>query len=97
MKIDSEEIIGGTIVIDSVEDEISNSKLKHVKLVARVPLLLSKNNILWTKYALYEAINHAEPYARIFCCILDDVELPKAEYNDNYFRELMSAQNVTIP
>lgn len=96
MEINSQEIFGGTILIDNTSDKITECKLKKVKLVARVPLLLINNQILWTKPAQCESVDREKPYARISGCVLDDVELPMGEYDGNYFKETVSAKNVTI-
>lgn len=99
MEIVNSELHKATIILDSVDDKIIDSRLVECKIVERVPVCVIESHI--TTDDVVEAVNVDifKPHARIDSCVLVECEMPKACYDSNYFQKVprFTAKNVSIP
>jgi hypothetical protein len=75
MKLERSILEDVLILINSVDDEIKNCKLRNCKIVTRVPVLLEDCVIEWKKPLQAIPIDEEKPHAKILTCYLIECEI----------------------
>ena len=84
-KVDFNTLKGGTIIIDSVEDEITKCVLNNCHIISSVPLTIDSCHINPIgDIEQLEKIDVHTPHAIIDSCIFNSCKMPKADYGNNY-------------